>query len=368
MKRKGIAILICLSMIMSILLTACGGGSTTTQSSTAASGGSAAPSQAGGSTEVFEFKMASIATPQETGTLALDYLAEILEERSGGRIKATHYGNKALAQSDTELGELVRQNSVQLVPIPTHTLSAMANVPQYKVFEFPYLFTDWEEIYKVLDSDMAKEWAKALESEAGVTVYGGIVKGWLSIGTKKGPVNDPAVLKGQKIRTMATDMQMALISAFGGSPTVVAYGEVYTAAQQGTIDGMMTATGLFESDKFAEVIDHLAVVRATAHFHIPTVNKAWVDSLPDDLRVIFDECIEDFLQYQRANEKANDERVMTALKDDFGVEVLQYSEAELAPFKAAVKAMWEENYNLPGEGVMDSVFEMLGKDYNTLLS
>jgi len=244
----------------------------------------------------------------------------------------------------------------------------MANVPQYKVFEFPYLFTDWEEIYKVLDSDMAKEWAKALESEAGVTVYGGIVKGWLSIGTKKGPVNDPAVLKGQKIRTMATDMQMALISAFGGSPTVVAYGEVYTAAQQGTIDGMMTATGLFESDKFAEVIDHLAVVRATAHFHIPTVNKAWVDSLPDDLRVIFDECIEDFLQYQRANEKANDERVMTALKDDFGVEVLQYSEAELAPFKAAVKSMWEENYNLPGEGVMDSVFEMLGKDYNTLLS
>ncbi|SBW04340.1 putative TRAP-T type transporter subunit DctP [uncultured delta proteobacterium] len=317
--------------------------------------------------QTFQFKMAHIGTKGDAGETALQYLKKILEEKSGGRIKAMVYMGKSMAQSDTELGEIVRQGTVQLVPIPTHTLSAMANIPQYSIFEFPYLFTDWEEIYKVLDSDLAKEWSKVLERDAGVVVYDGFVKGWLSIGTKKGPINTPADLKGLKIRTMATDMQMGLVSALGASPTVVAYGELYTAQQQGTVDGMLTATTLYKTDKFCEVIDHLAIIRATAHFHLPTVNKQWVDSLPADLRAIFDECMKDFVRQGREIEKKLNAEVMVSLETKDNVKVRQYTEAELAPFKAAVKSMWEKNYDRPGKGVLDSVIALLGKDYKTLL-
>jgi C4-dicarboxylate-binding protein DctP len=272
-----------------------------------------------------------------------------------------------MAQSDTELGEIVRQNTVQLVPIPTHTLSAMVNIPQYSVFEFPYLFTDWEEIYKILDSPLAKEWTKALERDAGVVVYEGFVKGWLSIGTRKGPQNTPEDFKGLKIRTMSTDMQMGLISALGASPTIVAYGELYTAQQQGTVDGMLTATTLYQTDKFAEVIDHLSIVRATAHFHLPTVNKQWLDALPQDLRAVFDQCMKEYVTFGREEEKKLDATVIAGMEKNFNVKVRQYTEAELAPFKAAVKTMWETNYDKPGKGVLDEVLKYLGKDYKTLL-
>lgn len=343
MFKKGIATIVCLVLILGLV-----------------GKGMAADKK-------YTFKIAHIEAAGGAGEAAFKYLKKILEERSEGRIKVTLYKGKSMAGSDTELGEIVRQNTVQMVPVPTHTLSAMANIPQYSVFEFPYLFHDWEEIYKVLDSDLAKGWAKALEKDAGVVVYKGFVKGWLSIGTKKGPINTPADLKGLKIRTMATDMQMGLISALSASPTVVAYGELYTAQQQGTVDGMLTATSLYRTDKFAEVIDHLSIIRATAHFHLPVINKAWLDSLDPDTRAIFDECITDYVIYGREQEKKLDTDVLASMGKDFNVQVRTYTDEELKPFKAAVKQMWEEIYNKPGEGVIDEVLQLLGKDYDTLL-
>jgi tripartite ATP-independent transporter DctP family solute receptor len=315
----------------------------------------------------FTFKIAHIEAAGGAGEAAFKYLKKILEEKSGNRIRVTLYAGKSMAQSDTELGEIVRQNTVQMVPVPTHTLSAMVNIPQYSVFEFPYLFTDWEEIYKVLDSDLAKDWSKALERDAGVVVYEGFVKGWLSIGTKKGPINTPADLKGLKIRTMATDMQMGLISALGASPTVVAYGELYTAQQQGTVDGMLTATTLYKTDKFAEVIDHLSIIRATAHFHLPAINKKWLDSLPPDLRAIFDQCMKEYVAYGREEEKKLNEQAVVAMEKENNVKVRRYTEEELVPFKIATRKMWEADYDKPGKGVMDSVLKFLGKDRATLL-
>lgn len=315
----------------------------------------------------YQFKIAHIEGAGGAGEKAFFHLKKILEEKSKGRIKVTVYKGKSMAQSDTELGEIVRQGTVQMVPVPTHTLSAMANIPQYSVFEFPYLFTDWEDIYKLLDSDLAKSWAKALEKDAGVSVYGGFVKGWLSIGTRKGPINTPADLKGLKIRTMATDMQMGLISALGASPAVVAYGELYTAQQQGTVDGMLTATTLYRTDKFAEVIDHLSIIRATAHFHLPTVNKKWLDSLDPEMRAVFDECMKEYVAFGREAERKLNEEVLASMGKDFNVKVREYTEKELAPFKAAVKPMWEKFYDKPGKGVMDSVLRFLGKDGKTLL-
>jgi tripartite ATP-independent transporter DctP family solute receptor len=317
--------------------------------------------------QTYQFKIAHIEGAGGAGEKAFFHLQKILEEKSKGRIKVTVYKGKSMAQSDTELGEIVRQGSVQMVPVPTHTLSAMANIPQYSVFEFPYLFTDWADIYKVLDSDLAKNWAKVLEKDAGVVVYGGFVKGWLSIGTKKGPINTPDDLKGLKIRTMATDMQMGLISALGASPTVVAYGELYTAQQQGTVDGMLTATTLYKTDKFGEVIDHLSIIRATAHFHLPVINKKWLDSLSPELRAIFDECMKEYVAFGREAEQELNEVVIAAMDKEFNVKVHQYTEAELIPFKAAVKPMWEKFYDKPGKGVIDDVLKFLGKDFNSLL-
>jgi TRAP-type C4-dicarboxylate transport system substrate-binding protein len=354
-KRK-VAWLLSLVMVLTLVLSGCGKEAGTPAGNTA---GTSSEAPAG---EVFEFKIAHLQNKGDAGADAITYLGEILEEKSGGRIKVTIYGSKSMAGGDTELGEIVRQNTVQMVPIPTHTLAAMADIPEYKVFEFPYLFDSWDQIYTVLDSDLAKGWAKVLEDQAGVVVYDGLVKGWLSIGTKKGPINTPADLAGEKVRTMSTDMQMGLINSLGSGATIVAYGELYTAIQQGTVDGALTASSLFLTDRFAEVINHLSVIRATAHFHLPVVNKAWLDSLPEDLRAIFDECMKEYVAKARQLEEEADAAALVALAENENVAVRVYTDEELIPFKEATKEMWDQFYDLPGEGVMDQVLELLGKE------
>ncbi|MGF6376051.1 tripartite ATP-independent transporter DctP family solute receptor [Clostridiales Family XIII bacterium PM5-7] len=319
-------------------------------------------SDGGAEGETYDF---SIAHLQAEGTAAADsfnFLAKELEEKSEGRIKVTIHGGGTMAGSDPELAELARAGTVQMVPVPTHALSALVNIPEYKIFEMPYLFSDWDEIYTVLDSDLAQEWTKPLQEKAGVKVYGGLVKGWLSVGLKnENPLEAPSDLKGKKIRTMSTDMQMGLISALGGSPTSVAYGELYTAIQQGTVDGSLTATNLYVADRFGEVIDSLSILRATAHFHLPTVNLEWYNALPEDLQKVFDEAMDAYLGFAREAEKKADTEAIEQLQKDMNVTVREYSDEELAPFRKAAHTLFTKNYDSCGEGVMDSVLEVLGK-------
>lgn len=317
----------------------------------------------GGNAEgaTYTFRIAHLQTEQSAAGQSFQYLKEQLEEKSEGRIEVELLGGGTMASGDTELAELVRAGTVEMVPIPTHALSGLVEIPEYRVFEMPYLFSDWDEIYTVLDSDLAQEWTKPLQEKAGVKVYGGLVKGWLSVGLTGDAISTPNDLHGKKVRTMATDMQQGLIKALGGSPTMVAYGELFTAIQQKTVDGSLTATNLYVADRFGEVVDSLSIIRATAHFHLPTVNLAWYESLPEDLQAVFDECMNDYLAYARNAEKQADTDAIAELQNDMNVTVKEFTDEELAPFKEATHQLFTDNIDACGEGTIDGVLELLGK-------
>ncbi|MGN1413266.1 MAG: TRAP transporter substrate-binding protein [Anaerovoracaceae bacterium] len=355
--KKFLAVLLTIAMLLSFsfVLTGCGGSD---------NGGDA--EQTGGDGETYTFRIAHLQTEQSAAGQSFQHLADTLEEKSGGRIEVEIFPGGTMASGDTELAELVRAGTVEMVPVPTHALSGLTPIPEYKVFEMPYVFSDWDEIYTVLDSELAQDWTKPLQEKAGVKVYGGLVKGWLSIGLTDDPISSPSDLKGKKIRTMSTDMQMGLIEALGGSPTMVAYGELYTAIQQKTVDGSLTATNLYVADRFGEVVDSLSIIRATAHFHLPTVNLAWYNTLPEDLQAIFDECMEDYLEFARAAEKQADTDAIQQLQSEMNVTVKEFTDEELAPFKEAAHKLFSDNYDSCGEGTMDAVLELLGKSEESI--
>lgn len=343
-KVLSVALSLVMVLSMSLFFTGCGGNG-----------------EDGADGETYTFRIAHLQTEQSAAGQSFQHLKETLEEKSGGRIQVELLGGGTMASGDTELAELVRAGTVEMVPVPTHALSGLVEIPEYRVFEMPYLFSSWDEIYAVLDSDLAQDWTKPLQDKAGVKVYGGLVKGWLSIGLKGDALETPSDLKGKKVRTMATDMQQGLIKALGGSPTMVAYGELFTAIQQGTVDGSLTATNLYVSDRFAEVVDSLSIIRATAHFHLPTVNLAWYESLPDDLKTIFDECMEDYLTFARDAEKQADTDAIEQMESEMGVTVKEFTDEELAPFKEATHQLFKDNIDACGDGTIDGVLNLLGK-------
>ena len=309
--------------------------------------------------EVIEMKISHIASESDPIHMGWSFLKEQLEERSDGRIKVTIYSNKALSNSNNEDAEKVQQIIVQMTSVPTSSLAAIGNIQEYQVFDYPYLFETNEDFYTVLDSELAKGWSDRLTSAAGVKALGGYSLGWLSVGSVKklGTLKD---YKGQKIRTLSSDLQMQTVNAYGASATQINYGECYTALQQGTVDGILTSTGLFVSDKFMEVIDELAVAKPTALLHVPIVNAEWYEALPEDLKVIYDECIVDYLAAVRQYEADFDAEALKTIADS-GVKVIEYTDAELGEFKAATESVYEKYADIAGQETIDAVRTILGK-------
>jgi TRAP-type C4-dicarboxylate transport system substrate-binding protein len=350
-KRKLLALTLIFALVFTFCLTGCGGSAPEEEGTT--------EEESTENAATYELKIAHIGTTNDSGDTAFQYLKKILEERTNGQIKVTIFGDKALAGSDPELAEICKQGIVSLVPVPNHTLSALVDIPQLKIYEFPYLFKSKDDVHKLLDSELMQEWCAPLES-VGLKVYGGFVKGWLSIGLKGTAPAGADDYANYKIRTMSTDMQMALIDCLGSSATVVAYGELYTAIQQGTVDGSLTATSLYLTDRFCEVVDSLSIIRATPHLHNPIVNKAWYDTLTPELQEIFDECMADYSAQARIIEDEFDQKAIKDLAEKEGVTVVQYTDEELEAFKEKMKPFWDKFYNEPGEGVLDEVLDFFG--------
>lgn len=360
MKKKFSRIIIlALVATMTLPLAACsGGGDTTTTTTTTSTASSGSEQQTSG--EVYEFAISHNAAFSDPIHMGFSKLEELLEEKSDGRIQVTIYGNKQISSSDNENAEKVMQGIVQGTSVPTSTLATIADIKGFWVFEYPYLFETNEALYEVLDSELAQTWSEELEVKAGMKSYGGYSIGWCVTSTNTKEILTVDDLKGDKVRTMQSEIQMAIVNAFGASATVVNYSEVFTAAQQGTVDGIYTTTGLYVSDRFYEVQDYMACTNASALLHVPIVNAAWYDSLPADLQEIFDECMDEYLEAVRQYEEEFDDAALQTLRDE-GMIVTEYDAAAKQTFIDATANVIVDYADIAGQDVIDAVKEMLGK-------
>lgn len=342
--KKKIAIMLALVMIFTLLGVGCGG----EEGADVASG------------DVYELKVSHIASETDPIHMGWLLLKETLEKESDGRITVTIFGNKQLSNSNNEDAEKVQQNIVQATSVPTSSLASLGNIKEYQVFDYPYLFETEDDLYKVLDSEKFAELSQQLAEVTGVKAYGGYNLGWVQISTNEKPINTPEDLKGQKIRTMSSELQMEIVKAFGANPTIVNYGEVFTACQQGTVDGLMTSTGLYVSDRFYEVQKYMGCTRAIALLHVPIISDDWYNELPDDLKVIFDDSMSVYLDGVRQYELEFETEAIETLKEN-GMDVKEYSQEELQAFKDAAANVIVDKASIAGQDIIDEVYSILGK-------
>ncbi|MFK7970122.1 MAG: TRAP transporter substrate-binding protein [Bacteroidia bacterium] len=156
-----------------------------------------------------------------------------LEEKSQGRLKVKIFADGQLG-SEREVLELLQIGSIAMTKV---SAAAMANfAPAYQVLGVPYLFRDKAHFFEALEGEVGK---KLLQSGSeywlrGLCFYDA---GSRSFYTKDKPIKNPEDLKGLKIRVMNHQMSVDMVNAMGGSATPMAYGELYTALQQGVVDG-----------------------------------------------------------------------------------------------------------------------------------
>lgn len=264
---------------------------------------------------------------------AMLYLANRLEEKSGGRIRVKVYPNQQLG-TERELVELLQIGSLGMTKVSSAALEGFA--PLMEVFGVPYLFRDDAHLRSVLQGEIGKK--LLLESEKywlrGLCYYDA---GKRSFYSKVRPIDTPEDLQGLKVRVMESNMAATMVRAMGGSPTPVSYGELYTALQQGVVDGAENNPPSLFTSKHYEVCGYYSLDEHTAIPDVVIVStKVW-NRLSEEEKIWLQEAADESAVYQADLWEEATRQSMEAL-EAAGV-VISYPDKEA--FREAVLEVYE---------------------------
>jgi tripartite ATP-independent transporter DctP family solute receptor len=200
-------------------------------------------------------KLAHSLPPAAPGHVAMERFAELVATKSGGTVEVQIFPSGQLG-SETETLEQLQRGAIALVKTSTAALEGF--VPAMAVFGVPYVFRSEDHFWRVLEGPLGEELLAAGEAADihGLCYYDA---GARSFYTVPRGVNAPADLAGLKIRTQRSATSMEMIATLGGSAAAIPFGELYTALQQGMVDGAENNPPSVYDSRHWEVAKHYAL-------------------------------------------------------------------------------------------------------------
>lgn len=274
-----------------------------------------------GSEKVYQLRASTNLSRGETVGRALQYFVDLVNERSGGRIKAVAYHGAELG-TQREQVEMCRTGSLEMVVAAPGTGLGVW-VPQLLIFEFPFLFKDNAHYRRVLAA-MTEE-VNRLVAPYGFYAAAGQSQGVRNILTIE-PVYSLSDMKGKKMRG-PNQIYIRMFECLGASGVVTDWNEIYTALQTKMIDGMEASPSSIYRMKFYEVAKNMTLTGHIIACIYYFFNKEWLDSLPQDLRTIVLECAEEAAAYQAKIDDEDQEKAFQAMIQE-GLNVIELKDRD----------------------------------------
>lgn len=284
--------------------------------------------------QVTVLKLAHGLDPSHSVHKGMVFMAEKVYEKSDGHMRIDIYPSGQLG-SERENVEMLQIGSLAITKVSAAIMEGFA--PSYRIFGLPYIFESTEHAYKVLDSEIGKN--ILLDGEKfwlrGLAFYDA---GSRSFYTKDRPIEHPDDLRGLKIRVMQSPSAVAMIRAFGGSPTPISWGELYTALQGGVVDGAENNPPSFFLSYHYEVCRYYSI---NEHSTIPDVllisTKIW-NTLSEQEQKWLQEAADESVDYQRKLWKESEAHSLK-MAEEAGVKIIY---PDKAPFIERVQSIYDQ--------------------------
>ncbi|WP_350287739.1 TRAP transporter substrate-binding protein [uncultured Croceitalea sp.] len=243
-------------------------------------------------------------------------LGKRLKNNSNGKLTVKIYPSGQLG-AERECLELLQIGSLDITKVSAAVLENF--VPEYKVFSIPYLFRNKTHSHTVYDNQVGRQFLnKGSDYKLkGLCFYDA---GSRSFYTKSKSIETPDDLKGMKIRVQKSNMAVSLVRQLGGSPTPISWGELYTALQQGVVDGAENNLPSFYTSKHYEVCNYYSFDEHTAVPDVMLIGTETWNRLNKQERKWLQEAANASAQYQRKLWALAEEEALQAIKAA-GVEV-----------------------------------------------
>jgi tripartite ATP-independent transporter DctP family solute receptor len=231
--------------------------------------------------------------------------------------------------------EGLQLGTLEMTLVSTAPLSSFTK--KFLVFDLPFIFKDTASARKVVDGPIGTQLLDSLKDQ-GIIGLAYFENGFRHVTNNKRPIEKPEDLKGLKIRTMENPVHMATFKVLGADPTPMAFGELFTALQQGTIDGQENPLPVIDTSKFYEVQKYLSL---TGHFYAPApllISKSFFESLSPDIQNAIKEAAIEARDYER---KLLDE-MNAKLVDELQKKGMQINEVDKEAFVKAVQPVYKQ--------------------------
>ena len=280
--------------------------------------------------------------------VAIDTFAKEVEKRTAGRYKIQNFYSGALG-AERESIEAVQLGTLDLTmtssgPVPNF-------VPEVAILDIPFLFKDYAQARSTLDGPIGQDMLGKFTPKGIIALAWG-ENGFRHMTNNKRSVNAPDDLKGLKMRTMENPVHMQAYKAFGIIPTPMAFTEVFTALQQGTVDGQENPLSVIISAKFDQVQKHLSL---TGHVYSPAIflmNKAAFDKLSAADKQAFLDAAKEGTKANRARVDEDDAKGVADLRAKGMTVIDNVDKAKFVAALAPVNAEFEKQF---GKANLDKI-------------
>lgn len=289
--------------------------------------------------------------PDHLGMLAFK---KHVEEKLGDKYDVRIYANGLLGDSKNAL-ELCQTGALEYVVASSSNMETFSRM--YQLFSFPYLFSSTDAYKAAMEDQKLMDQVYDTTEDSGIRTITWFDAGSRNFYTKK-KITKPEDLKGMKIRVQPSPTNIAMMAAFGASATPMGFSEVYTALQQGVIDGAENNELALTDQKHGEVAPNYSY---DMHQMVPdflVANTNFIDNLPDEERLVFDE----------ATEKANEvemvewDKAVKASKEKALEMGVNFIDVDVSLFRDKVLPLHEELLDKYPE--MRPVYDAIS-DYNS---
>ncbi|WP_025270738.1 TRAP transporter substrate-binding protein [Hippea sp. KM1] len=226
---------------------------------------------------------------------AANYFAKIVKERTHGQVIVKVYPN-AMLYGDRAAIEAVQMGTIQMACPATAKFTGW--LPEIQLFDLPFLFKNSEHLHKVMDGPVGKK-ILGLFRRKGLLGLAFWDNGFKVLSNNKHPIVLPKDCKGLKFRIMSSRVLEAQFKALGASPQVLPFSEVYSALEQGVVDGCENPWSNLYTKKFYEVAPYTTETYHGYLGYVLITNAKFWDSLSPKLRKILEGCVRDATAYER---------------------------------------------------------------------
>lgn len=365
MKLKSIATVL-LATAMVLNLAACGSSSEPAASTETPAASEEAPADTaeeeessdllGSASAFIHLKVGTTTAPDGHYVLGLVAMQKALEEYSNGEMTLDIYPNSALG-GESDMMDAVSMGTQDMVlsstgPIPSFS-SATTN---WSTLDLPYLFETEEDAYAVFDSEVGQALLAEFEG-TGIKAIGFWENGFREMTNNSKEVATPADLSGMKIRTMENAVHMATYTALGATPTAMAWGEIFSALQQGTVDGQENPLAIILTAKVYEVQKYVSMIDLFYSPCVLMISEDVYNGFTDEQREAFDKAAED----GKNAERQISQEIKASAREAMEAEGVVFTDVNKDEWIAAVESVYSDSSLGIDEELLAQIREITGK-------